>query len=283
MVKTPLRYPGGKTVYKDLLSDVILLNNIKDPTYVEPFAGGAGAAITLLLDNKVSKIVLNDADICIYSFWKSLIEKSDEFIQKLIETPVTIDEWFKQKKIYQEKDNDFLSLGFATFFLNRTNRSGILNAGPIGGMNQTGNYKLDARYNKKALKDKIQNIIKRKNDIHIFNLDAEEFLTKLEEENLFDNIFIYLDPPYYEQGSNLYMNYYDHEGHLALSTFVIEHLKAHWLMSYDASDDIYKMYKNNPKYINSLNYSAQTKRKAEELIITSEILKVPDSLTKIAK
>lgn len=158
---SPLRYPGGKTVYADMISWIIQNNNLANCLYVEAFAGGAGAAITLLLKDHVKEIWLNDFDPAIYSFWSAITEHTEDFLYRLDKTPITVTEWKKQKKIYLNKGSDILSLGFATFFLNRCNHAGILLANPIGGLMQTGKDKIDARFNKENLATKIQAIADR--------------------------------------------------------------------------------------------------------------------------
>jgi len=144
---SPLRYPGGKTGLSTFLSKLILENNICDYTYVEPYAGGAGAALKLLFENRVSSIIINDFDRAIYSFWKSAVFQSEKFIDKIESTEVTIEEWNNQKEIYLNKRSNQFDLGFATFYLNRTNRSGIIEGGPIGGIKQKGKWLINARWN----------------------------------------------------------------------------------------------------------------------------------------
>ena len=169
---SPLRYPGGKTKIAPLVNAIMKKADIKDGIYIEPFAGGCGVALALLLSDKVKHIVINDMDITIYAFWHSILNDTDEFIELIKKTQVTIEEWHKQKEIFLNKDsNKLLELGFATFFLNRTNRSGILKAGPIGGYNQTGNYLIDARFNKKNLIKRIERISQYKDKISLFNLE----------------------------------------------------------------------------------------------------------------
>ena len=178
---SPLRYPGGKTKIAPLVSAIMEKAEIKNGIYIEPFAGGGGVALSLLLSNKVKHIVINDMDITIYAFWYSILNHTDEFIDLIKKTQVSIEEWHNQKEVFLNKDSsNLLELGFATFFLNRTNRSGILKAGPIGGYNQTGNYLIDARFNK-------QNLIKRieeKHGIHIIE-EAEKLGIKVIDEKTF--------------------------------------------------------------------------------------------------
>ena len=159
-IYSPLRYPGGKARLATFLGDVITLNKIVNCTFVEPFAGGAGAALTLLFLEKVDSIIINDFDKAIYSFWDSILLDTDSFIEKLETVDLTIHEWERQKEIYNSVDSTKLELGFASFYLNRTNRSGIIEGGPIGGRNQSGKWKIDARFNRINLIERIKKISK---------------------------------------------------------------------------------------------------------------------------
>uniref|UniRef100_UPI00112FA2A5 DNA adenine methylase n=1 Tax=Campylobacter concisus TaxID=199 RepID=UPI00112FA2A5 len=173
-VFSPLRYPGGKSKLTDFVDNTIKLNNIKNPIYCEPFCGGAGVAINLLLTNKVEKIILNDYDIAIYSFWKAVLEDTKKLGQKIISTEITMQERENQKKIYSElsKTNSYsLDLAFATLFLNRTSVSGIIKGGVIGGKEQKGKYKIYDRFNKEKILEKIEHIAIFKDKVELFNLD----------------------------------------------------------------------------------------------------------------
>ena len=148
---SPLRYPGGKSKLAPFVSLAIKKANLQNPVYIEPFAGGAGTALELLFNGIVDEIVINDYDKAIYSMWRAILTNTRKFIYFIENTPLNDVEWRKQKKIYTTQNKKYsIELGFATFYLNRTNRSGILSAGPIGGHNQTGNYLIDARFNKKV-------------------------------------------------------------------------------------------------------------------------------------
>jgi len=180
---SPLRYPGGKGVLGDFLTDLIRVNNLTGATYYELYSGAAGAALQLLYNRIVSKIVINDADYRIYSFWYSILHNTYQFLQAIDACNLTIEEWYIQKAIYDNAENeDQFSIGFATFYLNRTNRSGILHkSGPIGGFDQTGNYLIDARFKKVILKDRINRIVHWSKKISVYNLTAESFLENIEE------------------------------------------------------------------------------------------------------
>lgn len=266
---TPLRYPGGKTSLFQFFDEIIKLNHWSNVKYIEPYAGGAGAALSLLLLEKVESIVINDLDVAIYAFWKSSIEETDKFIDKINTTPLTVNEWRHQKEIYNKKDlNQILALGFATFYLNRTNRSGIMNAGPIGGINQAGNYKIDARYNSKNLIEKIRLIALYKDRITVLNQDGIKVIEKYAKNK---NSFLYIDPPYYKQGSGLYMNFFDDKQHKELAKTLKKHSNAKWILTYDNVPEILKMYSSfNKQQTFPLKYSAHHASIARELMIFSD-------------
>lgn len=271
---SPLRYPGAKWRLEKFVNSILITNNLANGHYAEPFAGGASLAISLLLQNFVSDIHLNDLDKSIYAFWHSVLEDTDNLIKLISDTPVSMDTWHKQKSIQIHKNNaSLIELGFSTFFLNRTNRSGILNAGVIGGKNQTGNWKMDARYNKDNLIQRIIRIADKKKSIHLYNLDAIEFLQKC-DSSLPEKSFIYLDPPYFVKGQDLYLNFYNEENHRELSRYVLQNLSRPWMVSYDDVLEIKslysKAYPTEEPYL--LPYSASVERKGKEIFFLSPAL-----------
>ena len=282
---TPLRYPGGKSVMTDFIKNFILTNKMEDVCYAEPFAGGAGAALNLLTDNIVDNIIINDASIPIFSFWKSLVEYSEEFLYLFDKTPINLNEWLKQKDIFENKCSEFsVEMGFATFYLNRCNRSGILKAGPIGGNTEEkqklAKYKIDARFNKTNLRPKLEVIIKLKNKITVSNLDAIEFITQCQKLSIKDRrkLLIYLDPPYYIHGSELYMNFYIHKDHLALAKLLSKSTVFKWILSYDNVEEIQKLYKRFDLYTFDLTYTVQTSKQGKELLTHSKNSVLPSNL-----
>jgi DNA adenine methylase len=250
---------------------VIKENGLKNVTYIEPFAGGAGAALALLFLEKVDKIVINDLDRAIYSFWRSAIYNSNKFIKKIDSTPVTIKEWHRQKAIYSNSKSKEFELGFATFFLNRTNVSGILNGGPIGGVKQKGNYKIDARFNKVKLIEKIHQLSSYKNRITVVNEDGVKLIHKYLNKK---NAFIYLDPPYFEKGAALYLNHYKKDNHEMLAEQLNKNADAYWLLTYDDKKEIKALYENRKVVKFTLNYNAYESRKGKEIMIMSDALAV---------
>jgi len=266
---SPLRYPGGKTILFPLFDKIIKNNSLKDTTYVELFAGGAGAALALLFLEKVDQIVINDLDRAIYSFWKSAIFNSEKFIDKMFSVEVSIKEWRKQRMIYKNPRANLFELGFATFFLNRTNLSGILNGGPIGGIGQEGKWKIDARFNKNKLSERIHQLSKYKNRISVYNCDGVELIDKFLNRK---NTFTYLDPPYYEKGSTLYLNHYNKYDHKILADKLNQNADTFWLLTYDNKEKIKSLYPNRKIMSFSLRYNAYRPRMGKEVMILSDTI-----------
>lgn len=240
---TPLRYPGGKGRLGPWIGELIRHNRISGGHYVEPYAGGAGAAVYLLLEGYVEHIIINDLDPLVYAFWWAVINDTDNLLQLINDTPVTIDSWHQQKAVHATPEQySITEVGFATFFLNRTNRSGILTAGVIGGQEQDGPYKIDARFNKQDLSRRIIRIAGRRRHISLYHMDALELLDKLVYE-LPNKTLIYLDPPYYNKGSLLYKNHYKAEDHIKIAD-KIACLNYPWLITYDNCEPVRFLYRN---------------------------------------
>ena len=267
---SPLRYPGGKNRLASFIGLAIQNLNINHCTYVEPFAGGAGVALSLLLNGIVDNIVINDYDKAIYSFWRAIKQDHNALIEKIIETPVTIDEWYRQRDIYSTATSYSVDLAFATLFLNRTNRSGILNAGPIGGYSQLGEWKLDVRYDRDMLISKIQLIANRRQHITVYNKDIISLLRNY-AASFGDNVFYYFDPPYYNKGQKLYKNFFTHQDHQRIRDVITTEITAPWIITYDDVEEIAELYREFDLRHFDLTYSAANKGTASELMIFSDI------------
>lgn len=273
--RSPLRYPGGKQRLSPFIEEIIIENGIIGGHYVEPYAGGAGVGIELLLTKKVSSIHLNDSDFGIYSFWHSVINKPEELCKMIASASMTIEEWKNRKAIVKKCDKrKKLELGFSVFFLNRCNRSGVLSAGVIGGLDQTGNYKMDARFSRNDLIRRIEAITRFKDNIFLTNFDAEFYIQNY-IPNLPQNTLIYLDPPYYEKGSELYLNAYKKTDHARISEVIQQEIKHKWVLSYDGVPDIVSLYKNRRHFFYDLQYTAAKVYKGKEIFIFSDKLNLP--------
>jgi DNA adenine methylase len=274
---SPLRYPGGKGKLAAFVKAIIVQNELSDGEYVEPFAGGAGVALELLLQEYVSRIRINDISRPVYAFWKSVLKDTDGLCKLIRDTPVTVGAWDAQKLILANpSDHDQLKLGFATFFLNRTNRSGILNGGIIGGRDQTGPWKIDARYNTPELIFRIESIAKLKSRIHVTRQDALKFLGDGTAKWL-PKTLIYLDPPYYTKGRDLYYDYYGHNDHERLAKLVQKSIKCQrWIVSYDNATPIRELYSKCPHRTYMVGYSARRSSEGAEVMFFDKKLVIPE-------
>ena len=272
---SPLRYPGGKKKLAGYITKAIIDNGVQGGTYIEPFAGGANVALHLLFMEHVNTVIINDIDRSIYSFWYSVLHHTDKLCSLILDTPITVEEWEKQKVIQSQKGEvDHLSLGFSTFFLNRTNRSGIIRGGIIGGKGQSGNWKMDVRFNKEDLIKRIQKISLYDSRIQLHNEDAIDFVNAIRPV-INQRSLIYFDPPYYTQGAALYSNHYTHADHEKLSQF-IQGLECKWILTYDYTPDIIEMYRNVEKRLLTLSYTAAQKVRGSEMIAFCNPFIIPE-------
>lgn len=270
MLYSPLRYPGGKGKLAPFMGLMINKMNIKNGTYIEPFVGGAGVALMLLMEGYVDDIVINDYDKAIYSVWRAIISESENLVDRILDTPVNIDEWKKQKEIYVEQNKKYsLDLAFATFFLNRTNRSGILKGGPIGGFEQTGNYGIDARYNVEKLVERIRAIAKYKKHIKVYNKEIVSFIENV-LPNYGQNSLTYFDPPYFNKGPELYKNFFDKKDHAKIAQLILNGVPGNWIITYDDTPEIINLYKQQCVRRYDLNYSAANTGKSSEVIVFND-------------
>lgn len=278
---SPLRYPGGKGKVVNSIKKIIDANSLKGLEYAEPFAGGASVALSLLLDGYSQNIYINDKDRAIYAFWYSIINHKDEFVDMISSIPINMDSWFAQKQIFEQHDSSLFKLGFATFFLNRTNRSGILKAGVIGGKNQSGKYSISERFHKENLIKRIELIHKVKDRIFLFNLDVIDFISEVSNV-MTQNSVIYLDPPYYNKGKDLYMNHFQHIDHIVLKDYIETLDQYNWIVTYDNTPQINEIYQGIKKKFYNLNYSLINASKGQEVLFVKKNLIVPrDSFQKM--
>jgi len=274
---SPLRYPGGKACMADFIGSVIDSNaHLSDCRIVEPYAGGAGAAITLLMMERVSSIVINDLDKAVYSFWKSVLDEPARFADRIAKTKLTMAEWHKYRKVYRSASSNTFELGFSAFYMNRTNRSGIIEGGPIGGAKQKGEWGIDARFNRDELIRRIERIAMYKNRIRVTNKDGIKLVQELTRprQRKTETLF-FMDPPYYVKGSSLYLNYYCSANHEALSSYLNEHCNASWLLTYDDAPQIGALYKDRRQFRYSLNYHADKAKTGKEVLVVSDHLTIP--------
>lgn len=273
-ISSPLRYPGGKSVMTGLISQIRQINGLGSKSIAEPFAGGAGASLKLLYLEDTYKILINDADPAIFSFWWTLANRHKPFLKMLSHSPVSINEWRRQRNVYRSsKHTSRLRLGFAAFYLNRCNRSGIIaNGGPIGGIEQAGKWKINARFNKPELIQRCEKVAKYRNRIKISGYDGIDFI---KQQDL-NSTFFFIDPPYFGKGPMLYLDGLDSGYHSKLAKQLKKMADAAWILTYDDCPEIRRLYRGwatiRPF---SLCYAAAKKRKGKEILISPKWMKLP--------
>jgi len=272
---SPLRYPGGKGKIANYIKILMIENNLLGRDYVEPYAGGASVALSLLFEDFAEHAYINDLNQGVYQFWKCAVQDTDALCGLISDTDVTIDEWHRQRAVLELSASSPLEVGFATFFLNRTNRSGIISGGVIGGLDQTGPWKIDARYNKESLIQRIQKVGRYRTRLAVSNLDAVAFAEHWSDADR-DSAFLYLDPPYFEKGEGLYDNFYEAGDHAGIAA-AVGHLAHPWIVSYDAHPDIISLYPDAKHIRYRLSYSANHARSlGSEVMFFSQDLNVPE-------
>lgn len=273
---TPLRYPGGKQKVTPFVQEVLRQNNISGH-YIEPYAGGAGVAISLLLSKKIKNIHLNDSDIRIFAFWHAVKNENERLCQKIASASLTVEEWKVRRDILKEPHKyDLFEVGFSTFYMNRCNRSGVLNAGIIGGLNQEGNYKMDARFSRNDLIRRIELIGIYKDNIFISNLDAENFIDSY-LPHVGNDCLVYFDPPYFNKAKDLYLNSYSHSDHERLATSIQNRVSKKWILSYDNVPQITKLYLDRRCFTYNLRYSAARNYQGKEVFVFCDDVILPNS------
>ncbi len=275
MFYSPLRYPGGKNKLSAFVAKICIDNNINGH-YVEPYSGGASVALFLLFEGFVSKITINDRDRSIYAFWHSVLNRPKQLCDLIQNAELTMEEWRRQKEIQLNKRTaNLLELGFSTFYLNRTNRSGIINAGVMGGVQQNGNYLMDCRFNRPVLIERIKRIAKQRKNIRLYKKDAVKLIDKIEAESENENIIFYFDPPYYLKASTLYMNHYEDKNHKKVSDKIKSIKNIKWIVSYDNVPEIKKLYSDCEKKEFSFKHTVYEIRDGKEIMFFSNNIEQP--------
>jgi DNA adenine methylase len=275
--RTPLRYPGGKQRLAPFILELLNENGLCGGHYVEPYAGGAGVALELLLGNHVSHIHINDSSAQIYAFWRATIFHTEELCRMIAMASLNIEEWKMRREIVKNpSDYNELELGFSTFYLNRCNRSGVLSGGVIGGLDQTGKWKMDARFSRNDLIRRIEAVASRGDSISVTNFDAERYIQEYIPE-LPDNTLVYCDPPYFEKSSGLYLNRYKRDDHARIAGVIQDRLPRKWVVSYDNAEEILNYYGLRRTFVYDLQYNASRVYKGKEVFIFSDDMTVPAS------
>ncbi|HEX8363508.1 MAG TPA: DNA adenine methylase [Longimicrobium sp.] len=272
---TPLRYPGGKQKLTPFIAEILAENDLVGGHYVEPYAGGAGVAIELLLSGYVNNIHLNDSALPVYAFWNSVITQPESLCRMIASASLTVDEWKYRREIVRAPEgHSELEVGFSTLYLNRCNRSGVLTGGLIGGLSQTGKWLMDARFPRNELIRRVEVIAARAESITIHRQDAEDFVKGYVSDLPIDT-FVYCDPPYFEKSNRLYLNHYRPDDHRRIAEVIQTELSRPWIVSYDNAPEILEFYKVRRSFTYNLQYNASRAYQGREIFVFSDDVHIP--------
>jgi DNA adenine methylase len=271
---SPLRYPGGKAKVANFVKLILMENNLVGCRYVEPYAGGASVALSLLFEDWVETVHMNDLNAGVHAFWQSVLHETDKLCGLVLDTPLDVEQWRYQREKAFAFGSTQLERGFATFYLNRTNRSGIIAGGVIGGLDQTGPWKMDARYSRDELIRRIRKVARFRSRITVTCNDTALLLAEAAAQADPGVALYFLDPPYYVKGKGLYDNFYKHEDHVLIHDAVLA-LNQPWIVSYDAAPEILGIWADRQPLDYSLAYSASSRQDGQEVMFLSPELVVP--------
>lgn len=273
IVKTPFRYPGSKSSFASTVKSYVLHNDLQGCKIIEPYAGSAAVTLALVSEEICSSAVLGERDPLMFSFWKVALQQPDALINKIREADVSLERWHELRPLLEcetPEEDRLVEMAFAALFFNRTNFSGVLHTGPIGGQDQSSAYKIDCRFNREDLIARVREIAKLGDRINVVFGDAVDLI---KENKRRVTPFFYIDPPYFVQGRKLYRHHYKLRDHVALSKS-LGSVKFNWMLSYDNHDVIRSLYGEFKQVEKKFQYSTRVSKNEDELLITN--MEIPD-------
>ena len=274
----PLRYPGSKASFASSVGAFVTACGYTGFEIVEPFAGSASVSIDLVSSGVCSKAILIERDPLLYAFWSAVFFDTRRLCNRINKLSIDLGTWHDLRPllaINSPDEYELIDLAVAGLFFNRTNFSGVLHAGPIGGQQQKSVYKVNCRFNKDDLIARIRAIAKLQNRVEVIFSDALGFL-ETQKEAVNQNRFYYVDPPYFVQGEKLYRYSFELSQHKQLAK-VLSELKAPWLLSYDRHPVIEMLYERYASSGFKFKYSSKIRKVEREFLVTN--IKLPKTLS----
>jgi DNA adenine methylase len=281
---SPLRYPGGKARMAPWLTDTFeaLLWPMDVEIWLEPFGGGAGAALTALASGRVPEAWIVEANPALAAFWTTVMNDGPAMADRVERTVPTLGMFQDSRQtVAAALDGeriDTFKLGLAAFILNRCSRSGMIlpSVGPIGGKAQTGLHTVAARFNAAALADRIRTVHALGDRFKVFAGDGISFLEDLPASGVQDEVFCFVDPPYIGVGNDLYAIGMDDDLHQRLAN-ALNRLTAPWLLTYDAHPQIPQLYPDSQVLEFDIPHTAGSSRVGTEYLVLGPGMGAPET------
>lgn len=245
------RYPGGKSKLKKVISKHLSIYASENGLeYREPFFGGGSIGIEFLsmFSNRRRKIWINDKDSGIAALWTSVIRYPDLLKTMVIEFIPSVEAFYQYRDILTSisenlsSEQEIAKYGFMKLAVHQISYSGLgtKSGGPLGGKKQGGKYKIDCRWSPEYICGKIDFLHRLLNEADVrgnqcANLD---FMDLIKDQ---ERAILYLDPPYYEKGNDLYQYGFLESDHVRMANALRETNHA-WLLSYDDCQEVRDLY-----------------------------------------
>lgn len=260
----------------DFAQETLRLNGARGGTWVEPFAGGGGLALSLLGRGAVGRVVLNDTDDGVRSFWEAVLNEPDRVARDVATVPLTVAEWDRWRAV-RERGGTGYEAGFAAFYLNRTNRGGVIDgAGVIGGRAQRGAYGMACRFPRAALVQKVRAIAAVRDRVEVRGEDGVAVIVRAAEDDP-RGTFLFVDPPYWHKGPNLYGPPFGPHDHARLAS-ALKAVRGPWIATYDRCEPVSALYRDRRVYEMEGALPPGSVPRDAEVVVVSKGMAVPDRL-----
>lgn len=270
-VLSPLRYPGSKARLASLVANLLEENLLVGSHIYEPFAGGASVSLNLLANGFVASATFVERDPLVYSLWKVIQDDPEPLIKRLRSGKVSLASWKRLlplREVKRPTTGLLVELAYAGLFFNRTCFSGIIGAGPIGGLDQTSDYKIDCRFNRETLTRSIEALHLLLKRVELRFGDGITFLSTL-GASAAAHSFAYIDPPYVSNGHKLYRYSFSKRHHERLAA-AVQKLTVPWMVSYDNHSLIRGLYSPASSSTVSTYHALKGAKFVDELLILSD-------------
>ncbi len=262
-LRSPFRYPGGKTWLVPRIRQWLASLPSKPNEFIEPFTGGGIISLTVAFEDLANHITLVELDPLVAAVWETIINGDGEWLaDRIIEfsfSPETV-------RVELEKtDLPSREQAFQTILKNRVNRGGILAPG-AGKVKHGENGKgLASRWYAETLSRRIQNIVSIRDKLTF--IEGDGLATLRENATRTDAVF-FIDPPYTAGGKNAGSRLYTHSELNHDELFKVSNrLAGDFLMTYSNDNDVQNLARHYNLAMKEISMKNTHHAKMTELLI----------------